>query len=283
MRSLTSITSLLAAGLLCAAPAFAQADPEPQGGPGATPGATPEHGGWLDEGSDPLSPGRSGSPPAAESAEGEPSPAEARRREQLIDRNYSDAQKTYEDILKADPIGPLDRRIANNERIVNEFRGKLEAASRERRQAQVDLYNRTFYLKQQRDKKQITPEVYQSLITQEEEKFARVDESYKRNLASWQKEVDQAQKRLDDLRAQKRLLEAQKPRKREPRRQPKGAAGAAGGPAGSNLVGTLRQRLDHLAHFTTRHTLDGVHPRTLGSPMTVRSAPSPVAEEDGGS
>lgn len=226
-----------------------------------------QEGDWLDEGRDPLGPSAQPAPePSVDPvADDELTPEEQRKRGRQIDRNYQEAQRTYGEILAKDPTAPLDRRIQNNERIVTEFRGRIEGATKTRRQAQVDLYNRTFFLKQQLDKKQITPEVYERLIREEEDKFARAEATYKVNAVAWQQEVDQALKRLDELRSQRRLLEAQKPRRAQPRRQRGGGAEGEGAPQGSHLVGTLRDRLQRLSHFQRRHTLDGVHPRTLGS------------------
>lgn len=244
----------LVASVLLGAPALAQDAP-------------PADEGWLDESSDPLAPDKAPPPPPAE----EMTPAEKQKRERTIDKNYSDAQKTYQEILTADPVDPLERRIKNNERIVGEYTGRIRNAAQARRQGQVELYNRTFYLKQQLDKKQITPEVYRKLIAEQEAKFQQLNDTSKRNLAAWQKEVDEARKRLEDLRAQKRLLEAQRPRERRTRKR-KGAKGGEGGPAKPQLFGRLRTRLDRLAKYETRHTMDGVHPRTLGSPMVQRPA-----------
>ena len=250
----TLLLSSLVASVLCGAPALAQDAP-------------PADEGWIDESSDPLAPDKAPPAPPAE----EMTPAEKKKRERTIDKNYSDAQKTYQEILTADPVSPLERRIKNNERIVGEYTGRIRNAAQTRRQGQVELYNRTFYLKQQLDKKQITPEVYRKLIAEQEAKFQQLNDTSKRNLAAWQKEVDEARKRLEDLRAQKRLLEAQRPRERRTRKR-KGAKGGEGGPAKPQLFGRLRTRLDRLAKYETRHTMDGVHPRTLGSPMVQRPA-----------
>lgn len=265
-RSIGSL--VLSLSCLCAAPAFAQGEPD--------------HGGWLDEDQDPLSP-KAAPAPAPEPTtapldEDELTPAERRKRSRTIDRNYNEAQKTYNEVLSKDPTGPLERRIKNNERIVTEFQGRIQTATTQRRQSQVDLYNRTFFLKQQLDKKQITPDVYDRLIREEEQKFQTAESNYKVNVVAWQKEVDVAQARLKDLRAQHRLLEAQKPRRMKPRRQ-RGGAQAEGpeGPKGSALVGNLRSRLQRLAHFRRRHTMVGVHPRSLGRP--VLSTPA-VADEE---
>lgn len=223
--------------------------------------------GWLDEERDPLGPDAAPAPEpkVGPVAEDELTPAERRKRDRTIDRNYSEAQDTYSEILSKDPTGPLDRRIANNERIVTEFRGRMQQATQERRQAQVDLYNRTFFLKQQLDKGQITQDVYEKLIREEEGKFERAEATYKLNVGSWQKEIDEALQRLDGLRSQRRLLEAQQPRRQKPRRTRGGEGGEGEGPRGSNLVGNLRSRLQRLARFERKHTLDYVHPRTLGA------------------
>jgi len=265
-RSIGSL--VLALSCACMTPALAQ-------------NADPNHGGWLDEDQDPLSP--KGAPaPAPEPTtapleEDDLTPAERRKRSRQIDRNYNDAQKTYNEVLSKDPSGPLERRIKNNERIVTEFQGRIQNATTKRRQAQVDLYNRTFFLKQQLDKKQITPDVYDRMIREEEEKFQRSEANYKVNVVAWQKEVDVAQARLKDLRAQHRLLEAQKPRRMKPRRARGGPEGAEG-PKGSALVGTLRSRLQRLGQFRRRHTMVGVHPRSLGRPV-LAAAPLDNDEE----
>jgi hypothetical protein len=263
-RSIGSL--VLALSCACVTPALAQ-------------DADPNHGGWLDENQDPLSP--KGAPaPAPEPTtaplkEDDLTPAERRKRSRQIDRNYNDAQRTYNEVLSKDPTGPLERRIKNNERIVTEFQGRIRTATTQRRQSQVDLYNQTFFLKQQLDKKQITPEVYDRLIREKEQKFQTSEANYKVNVVAWQKEIDQAQARLKDLRAQHRLLEAQKPRRPKPRRKRGGEAGAEG-PQGSALVGTLRSRLQRLGQFRRRHTMVGVHPRSLGRPVLS----SPVADEE---
>ena len=272
--STTRFSIAIAMTCACLSPALAQDHGHDQNN---------NHGGWLDDDQDPLSPKVA---PAPEPVTGpvkqdELTPAERKKRGRLIDRNYSDAQKTYGEVLAMDPTRPLERRIKNNERIVTDFRARIARATKTRRQAQVDLYNRTFFLKAQLDKKQVTADVYDKLILAEEEKFKRSEANYKMNVVAWQKEVDEALTRLKDLRAKHRLLEAQRPRRPKPRRA---KGGSAPGHQGSQLVGTLRQRLARLGQFRRRHTMTFVHPRTLGMTRTaavpaVLELVSPLDEE----
>lgn len=69
-----------------------------------------------------------------------------------------------------------------------------------------------------------------------------------------------AQQRLNELKSQRRMLEAQRPRRLRGRR---GQRDADRPRPGEKLYGTLRGRLEKLGKFQTRNTLDRTHPRSL--------------------
>lgn len=248
-------TLLSAALFVVATPAHAQGLKEGE----------PDIGGWLDEpeAADPLAGPSAGSPAPAPQAEEAPvDPAAERRRQRQIDKNYDDAQSTYQEVLSADQLEPLERRIAANERIVKEQQVKIDQARAERRQLQVDLFNRALYLKQQREKGQITADAYAKLIQEEETKSNERSEVLKQDIALWTKEIKAAQVRLDDLQSQRRMLLAARPRQRKTPKQAAAAKRAA--EPGAELLATLEQRMRKLARYSTRNTLSGVHPRDLG-------------------
>ncbi|MBX3470960.1 MAG: hypothetical protein KF878_29180 [Planctomycetes bacterium] len=281
-----ALTTTLAALLL--APAALAQEPlrpsDPLAGPRGDGPAIRDIGGWLGE-DEPL-PGAAGAAHAA----GPPAPAvgggedplaapaapaaedpekarqEARRRDRQINRNYQQAIDIYEDLDAPDhQIAALDRRIANNERLVADFRRRLAEGQQQRRNMQVDLFNRTFFLRQQRERGQITQEVFDKLIRQEERKYEEDSAGLKANLEAWHKECKQAEARLEAMKAERRMLEASQPR--ATRRNQQQRAGGAPVPApkpGERLLGTLEERLRQLERFNTRSTMEGVHPRDVG-------------------
>ncbi len=284
-------TVLLSAALLVAGPALAQDD----GLKPLDPEGIRDMGGWLgeDEVPEESPPGALESDPLAEPAAPAPqelSPEEKRRRSRQIDRNYKQAQDIYQGIINADKVAPLDRRIANNERIVKEYNARIRGALRERRELQVNVFNQSFYLKQQVDKGLLAQDAYDGMITQEEEKYETRVASLKTSVTAWRKEVRAAKKRLATLKAQRRMLIARRPRIKRRRSSKRGERGPKLRP-GERLLSSLRQRLKKLHTFETRNTLAGVHPRDLGSaPSITRDAPSldddsdsdEVPEEDEG-
>lgn len=213
-------------------------------------------------GEDPLAPA-----PSAAPAPEDPEKArqEARRRERRIQRNYESAIQTYEQM--DDPthqIAALDRRIANNERLVADYKRRIADGQQQRRTMQVDLFNRTFYLRQQRERGQITEEVFNKLIRQEERKYEEESAGLKMNLEAWHRELREATARLESLRAERRMLEAAVP-KRPRRAQAQGRGGDVPAPKpGERLIGSLDERLRQLDRFQTRSVMGGVHPRDVG-------------------
>src|SRR5690606_19661617 len=145
-----------------------------------------------------------------------------------INKNYQSAIQTYEQM--DDPnhqITALDRRIANNERLVSDYRRRITEGQQQRRTMQVDLFNRTFFLRQQRERGQITEEVFNKLIRQEERKYEEESAGLKTNLEAWHRELKEASARLDSLKSERRMLEASLPRQaRRGRGQQAGAVPA---------------------------------------------------------
>lgn len=213
-------------------------------------------------GEDPLAPSAAPAPAAAPE-DPEKAREEARRRDRTINRNYRNAIQTYEQM--DDPghqIAALDRRIANNERLVSDYRRRITEGQQQRRTLQVDLFNRTFFLRQQRERGQITEEVFNKLIRQEERKYEEESAGLKMNLEAWHNELKEASARLDSLKSERRMLEASMP-KRPQRRGQQGGDVPAPKP-GERLIGSLEERLRQLDRFETRSTMEGVHPRDVG-------------------
>lgn len=310
-----NMLSLTLACLLLCATAQAQEPLRPTDplAPGADRGANGEApirdvGGWLGEeqlpGAPPAAPATEAAP-AAPAAEGgatdplagpaatapdaaAPAPApvdpeqerrDARKRERTINKNYNDALQIYEGMESPDhSINALDRRIANNERLIADFKRRIAEATAQRRAFQVDLFNRTFFLRQQRERGQITQESFDKLIRQEERKYEEETANLKGNLEAWHKELKESVARLESLKSERRMLDAS--RARAPRRNGRGGQQAgANVPApkpGERLLGTLEERMRQLDRFNTRSTMEGVHPRDVGvgssEPRTVDSS-----------
>jgi hypothetical protein len=231
-------------------------------------------GGWLGEETAPAP----SSPPAASQdqdplagpapaakpqAKQELTPEERARRENQIQRNYDEAQNIYQGIIRGDKVGNIDRRIANNERIVKEFTARIRSALKERRDLQVQVFNRSFYLKQQVDRGQLTQEVYDRMIAEEERKYEERVADLKKNVIEWRKEVASAKQRVEELKAERRTMVAAQPRRRRGKSS-KGKQAPKAKP-GEKLLTSLRARLRQLSNFETKHTLNGVHPRDLGT------------------
>jgi hypothetical protein len=192
--------------------------------------------------------------------------ADAKKRDRAIDKNYQAALDIYQDMDRPERgITGLDRRIQNNERLVADYHRRIGAAQEQRRQQQVELFNRTFFLRQQRERGQITQEVFDKLIRQEERKYEEDTANLKASLEAWQRECSQAEARLDSLKAERRMLQASTARPALRGRQAQQQGGPVPAPKpGERLLGSLQERLRQLDHFDTHDTLDGVHPRDIG-------------------
>ncbi len=250
---------------LLAAPAAAQED-------GLKPIEDLE--GWLEEDAIPDTPASAGEAdplaPEAPAAPRELTPEERARNERQIQRNYDEAEKIYEGIIGADPVAPLDRRIANNERIVSEYRQRIRTASEERRELQVQLYNRTFYLKQQLEQGKLNRDAYDRMIVEEERKYEQRNKVLRGHIEAWKQEYAAANARLTELKSKRQMLLAQRPRALRGKHGTKAAQRRAR--PGEALLGTLRERLRRVGQFSTRHTMDGVHPRELSGGVTAMTS-----------
>lgn len=282
---------------LCGAPALAQERLQPVDPPPAAEGSPPvqDLGGWLGEedmqgGGDPLAPESDPMPPApapqADAGPAEPaprSPEDERNRRRQINRNYDKALGTYEDLgAPGRDIGVLDRRIGNNERIVNSYSGRMNEAREQRRILQVELYNRMFFLRQQKEQGNIDDETFNRLSREAERNYADRAEALKGDLNAWRNEVSTAQDRLDSLRSERRMLEASRPRRSAPRGQSANQEELAPPPAGVRLLNSLESRLQQLDQFQTRHAMRGVDPRTVGNSSLGRPrAALPAENADG--
>ncbi len=269
---------LLSLLLVGAAPAFGQdgglqpvdgGAPRDPGGwagdetpPAPTPTPAPDAGGAAD----PLSPGATPAPaPAEEAAPAPVDPEEQRRRGRQIDKNYKSALDIYQDM--DDPrhgVEMLERRIANNEKIVAEYRKRLAQSQEQRRVLQVDLFNRMFYLRQQKERGQLNQESYDRLARTEERNYEERVAEHKGEIEACQREMAQAQTRLDGLRAEKRMIDAMMSKGGRRGTTAQGKAPIPAPKPGERVLTALEERLRQLDKFEVRSTMGGVHPRDVG-------------------
>lgn len=261
-----------------------------------TPPPVKDLGGWLGEqpatppaegATDPLLP-----PPAAPAAPeaGAPAPAVTetppvdplaeKKRGRQIDANYDKALKTYEDITQPHhKIEALKRRIANNEKIVRDYSARLATSGDERRRLQVELFNRTFYLKQQLEKGQIDQAGFDKTIAKEEREYEQRVKNLKSDIESWRREVSEAERRLVQMQGELRMLQAALPRAGRTLRGDKSAAAKAPRP-GERLLSGLDNQLRALEKFSPTHTMDDVHPRDVGVSSVGRRKAAPAEDEE---
>lgn len=225
--------------------------------------------GWLGEGegggADPLAP----DPNQAPAPEPELTPEQRRERERTIDRNYDKALSIYDDLsLPHHEVDGLDRRIANNERLIKDYSARIQRAREERRTLQVELMNRGFYLRQQLEQGQITQAAFEKQMAHEERVSLSRDKALKGDLDAWTREVQAAQTRLQDLKNQRQMLA---------RTLPKSHLKKAEAPKprpGQRLMSTLEARLQSLGNFRTRFTLDYADPRSTAFSGVARPQPA---------
>ncbi len=271
---------LLTLLLLGAAPAFGQ-----DGGLQPVDGGAPrDPGGWAGDeqpappqptptpapegaapSADPLAPGATPAPATEEAAPAPVDPEEQRRRGRQIDKNYKAALDIYEDM--DDPrhgVEMLERRIANNEKIVSEYRRRLAQSQEQRRTLQVDLFNRMFYLRQQKERGQLNQEAYDRLARQEERNYEERVAALKGEIEACQRELSQAQERLDALRAEKRMVDAMMSKGGRRGTTAQGKAPVPAPKPGERVLTALEERLRQLDKFEIRSTMGGVHPRDVG-------------------
>lgn len=302
--TVTRLISLSLGGLLLAAPAALAQDGgglrpiDPVQDPLEPGGSPSDPGGWVgDDGAGPQpgqlgpapapapAPGGQAGDPLAGPSEAELTPEERRRRDRVINRNYERALDTYQDA--SDPshsLASLDRRIANNERIITEYRQRIAQAQEERRVLQVEMFNRILYLRQQRERGDITQQMFDDLARQEERQFEQRSRQVNEDLEAWHREVQQAEQRLTELRSRRRMLSATVPRQH--RRHAQEQQQAAQQPQvghGERIVTSMAERLRRLNRFRTHHCLDWVHPREVGvGPSQLPVAAVEEEEDDGG-
>ncbi len=214
-------------------------------------------GGWKGQTPPPT---QAGVPQASEPLAQNPTPVdpaqeeETRRKEgRIIDRNYEEAIKTYEKSLgnEGEQLGDLDHRIQTNEKIVANYKKRLAEANEVKRRQQVELFNRTFYLKQQRDKGAIPEDTFDKLMKQEEKKYNEKTSQARSDVEFFEKEIGDAEKRLNDLRAERRIsvvntktLQASSKPKKPPMKP------------SQRMVTSLKDRLQRLSEFDPKHTMD---------------------------
>lgn len=295
---MTSKLTTLAIALL-SLPALAQDGLRPVE---ETPPPVKDLGGWLGENGGAAPPAEDADPllpPAAAPTAPEAAPAPAvtetppvdplaeKKRNRQIDNNYQKALDTYDDMTQPHhKIEALKRRIANNEKIVRDYGARLAGSGDERRRLQVELFNRTFYLKQQLEKGQIDQAGFDKMIAKEEREYEARVKNLKGELDACRREKDEAEKRLVQLQGELRMLQAALPRAGRQLRGDKKAAAAKAPRPGERLLSGLDNQLRALERFSPYHTMDDVHPRDVGVSSVGRRVavseepPEEVAEEE---
>jgi hypothetical protein len=215
------------------------------------PAGTTPQAGVPETAADPLAAGNT--PPAKEV-----DPAEQAKNNRIIDNNYNAAMKTYEDVLnnEGEPVQGLDHRIKTNENLIADYKKKLAATNEQKRRLQVELFNRTFYLKQQRDKGAIPEDVYEKLMKQEEKKYQTKSANVTSDAQFLEKEIGDAEKRLTELRAERRVHVTAQNTTKAVKGGPGGKAKAPQ-KASEKLIGGLKGRLQKLNAFETKRLMDG--------------------------
>lgn len=250
------------------------AEPAPASDPVAPPPNTPQApatadtptmegqpkdpGGWKQQTPPPAQAGVPEADPLAQKpAEKTPEELEAERKknDRVIDNNYNEAIKTYEKVLanEGESVENLDHRIQTNEKLIANYKKKLAEANEMKRREQVQLFNRTFYLKQQRDKGAIPEDTFDKLMKQEEKKYNEKTVQARSDIEFYEKEIGDAEKRLNDLKAERRISVTQMNTNKvvnggKPKKPPVKPS--------IRTVNTLKDRLQRLSEFEPKHTMD---------------------------
>jgi hypothetical protein len=225
------------------------AAPAPAGVPQAAPAGAPTA---PAGGADPLAGGEAVKPAADPNVIQNDDP----RAGKIIDRNYAAAIKTYDDVLKdGESTENLDHRISTNEKLVADYKKRLAVSNEAKRRFQVELFNRTFYLKQQKDKGAIPDDVYEKLMKQEQKKYDDKSATTRSDCDFYEKEIADAEKRLAELRAERRVTVVNN------RTNFAGKGGIMGKPKPQRKpseiqIGTLKDRLSKLSTFEPKNTMD---------------------------
>jgi hypothetical protein len=241
-------------------------------------------GGWKGQTPPPTQAGvPQASEPLAQNPAPQVDPAQAeeqkRKDDRIIDRNYEEAIKTYEkSFSEGESVGDLDHRIQTNEKMIATYKKRLAEANEVKRRQQVELFNRTFYLKQQRDKGAIPEDTFDKLMKQEEKKYNEKTAQARSDIEFFEKEIGDAEKRLNDLKAERRIsvvnqktttMANGKPKK-PPMKQ------------SARVVSSLTERLKRLSEFDPKHTMDTATlevgpaaPPAPAAPNPDQAAPAP--------
>jgi len=223
-------------------------------------GTNKDPGGWKAQTPPPA---QAGVPEASDPLAAKPAPApvdpaveeETRRKnDRIIDRNYEDAIKTYEHVLsnEGESSADLDHRIKTNEDLIARYKKLLAQANDVKRREQVELFNRTFYLKQQRDKGAIPEDTFDKLMKTEEKKYNDKTAAARSDIDFYEKEIADADKRLNDLRAERRVSVATYRTNQYANGKPKKPPMKPS----QRMVGTLKEKLARLSEFDPKHTMD---------------------------
>lgn len=168
-----------------------------------------------------------------------------------ISANYDVTMDIYQKILEAQGLdtSQLDRRIASNEEIVARYSPEMNKNEDELRKSQVGFMNRAFQLRQQRETGQMSEEAFRRAIIEEEGRWNRTKGAIAGDAAFYREEVEQAQMRAAQLKAQKVATEQRLEREGKAKPKPK--------PPGEALFEGLNGTLDRLWVTHTHFTMDG--------------------------
>jgi hypothetical protein len=244
-------------------------------------GDTPKDpGGWKGAQPAPAPAGVPEADPLAGKAPVDPQAEEAERKknDRIIDRNYDEAGKIYDKALatEGESAENLDHRIQVNEKLIADYKGRLAKANAQKRTFQVELYNRTFYLKQQKDKGAIPEDTFDKLMKQEEKKYNEKSAQARSDVEFYEKEIADAEKRLNDLRTERRISTVMTNTKAgvnpNVKKKPPVKQSVA-------MVNTLKGRMQALSAFEPKNTMDGA---PLCDPCMTPAPTAPAAPAGGG-
>ncbi|MEZ0227079.1 MAG: hypothetical protein ACAI25_00520 [Planctomycetota bacterium] len=241
-------------------------------------GQPKDPGGWKQSTPAPAQAGVPEADPLAKPAEVDPAAAEAEKKknDKIIEKNYDTAIKIYEGVLKneGESMENLDHRIGTNEKLIAKYKKALAEANEVKRREQVNLFNRTFYLKQQRDKGAIPEDTFDKLMKTEEKKYNEKTSQARSDIDFYTKEIADAEKRMNDLKTERRIsvtsikaTQAANGKKAKPPVK-----------ASQKIVNSLKDRLQRLSEFEPKHTMDNA-PLCEPCVQTSPGAPAPAPAE----
>jgi hypothetical protein len=149
----------------------------------------------------------------------EPSPEAQARIDAAIQKNYDDAEKLLRSTLdnKDGDYLVVKRRIDNIQQVLKRYAASRSSAEARRRALQVELFNKSVAYQRQVKRGALPPEVYEKRIAAANRDYLEERAELDSEIAFIVSEENRLQPKLQDLEAQRRLLEAERPVLKKPK------------------------------------------------------------------